>query len=133
MQIAVCIGDVKQNVQYILQHLRAVGINIANLAGISVETGNIFLRQPEYAHHIGVFGFRYAQYALHGLNLNRRHNAVGTGHFGRQRDERNGENHLTVINPVENKMPGHAPNTAPGTPPIAYPAATPAIFPQMDI
>ena len=91
MQHAVGGGDVEQAFEQRAQHLRLVGEQARDLAGVDFVAGDVLRGEVEQAAEIRLLLRRDVEHAREGAFLDRQRDAVGLGHLGGQRRHRDGE------------------------------------------
>ena len=96
MHRAVGLGDVEQAVEDVLQHLRVVGEEPRHVARIGLEAGDVALGEVVDAADVPLLAGRDGEDAAEGVDLRPRHDAVGLGHLGGERDHGDGEGGLAA-------------------------------------
>ena len=84
---AVRLGDVEEAVEDVLEQLRLVREEIADLPRIGLEAVGRRLREFEQAGDAGVLALRHVDDFLEGVDLVRDDDAVGLRHLGGEGDE----------------------------------------------
>ena len=91
MQHAVGGGDVEQAFEQRAQHLRLVGEQARNLAGVDLVAGDVLGGEVEQAAEVRLLVGGNVEHPREGALLDGQRHAVGLGHLGGERRHRDGE------------------------------------------
>ncbi|MNT25237.1 hypothetical protein D3C72_1607470 [compost metagenome] len=91
MHHAVGGGDVEQAVEHMFQRIGTVVEEARDLAGIGVVAGHILLGQVEDPNDLLFMAMRHFHRGAESALFGGSHGAIGHGHLGGQRDQRQGE------------------------------------------
>lgn len=108
VDILVRLSDVKERVDDVFEHGRIISEDRGDLLGIGLKARNVLLSDTIDTVYVRLLGIRHFHDFFKGADFRIRYLTVSFGHFGRKRDEGDGEdNFLVGKRTVDDKVACH--------------------------